>query len=262
MCGRWRTSWWRRRGPTPSRSRPRRAWTRASQRPRRTPRPRSPSSSSGGPTAGPHWSRCPDCAKVVDPSGDDRLAEVSAELTTVQRVDITRIAAPGPREDRYQGTRRTFKPHVPPVLCEGDRRGTQGPFRSSTPSINAEPKEVTNHGHVHLAIAVDGPSRSPRTGDQERLNLAGLAGSNRRHATRARTSKIGPRPSSAEACSRSPMWRTVGFAVSYPDHQPAAGGDTRQWVPSVKAVSGTQIAILCSGWPAQNKVGSDRRVAG
>jgi pyruvate dehydrogenase E2 component (dihydrolipoamide acetyltransferase) len=74
----------------------------------------------------------------------------------VQRVDVTRIATPG-------ATRRPISRHARTSNSRTSRfyeKATVEALRAVpqlNASINAEPEEVTNHGHVHLAIAVDGP---------------------------------------------------------------------------------------------------------
>jgi 2-oxoglutarate dehydrogenase E2 component (dihydrolipoamide succinyltransferase) len=162
-----------------------------------------PSSSSGGPTAGPTvgMSRL---RQVVAQRMTDSL-QVSAQLTTVQRVDITRIAAPGPREDRYQARQNiklTYLPFYAKATVEALRAVPQ-----LNASINAESKEVTYDGHVHLAIALDGPQ-----GLLVPVIKNGEIWTSPVWPVESPTWPPAPGParsvptSSAEACSRSPMW--------------------------------------------------------
>ncbi|MDT7553151.1 MAG: hypothetical protein QOI16_1687, partial [Pseudonocardiales bacterium] len=118
---------------------------------------------------------------------------VSAQLTTVQEVDVTRVARLRDRVkadfERREGVKLTFLPFFAKAAVEALKQ-----FPAVNASINVETKEVTYHGHVHLAIAVDTPRGLlvPVIKNAEDLNIAGLAKKIADVAARTRDSKIGP----------------------------------------------------------------------
>jgi pyruvate dehydrogenase E2 component (dihydrolipoamide acetyltransferase) len=118
---------------------------------------------------------------------------VSAQLTTVQEVDVTRIAALRARAksefERREGVKLTFLPFFAKATVEALKA-----FPQVNASINEETKEVTYHGSVHLAIAVDTPRGLlvPVIKNAEDLNIAGLARRIADVAARTRDNKIGP----------------------------------------------------------------------
>jgi pyruvate dehydrogenase E2 component (dihydrolipoamide acetyltransferase) len=118
---------------------------------------------------------------------------VSAQLTTVQEVDVTRIAALRARAkaefERREGVKLTFLPFFAKATVEALKA-----FPQVNSSINEETKEVTYHGAVHLAIAVDTPRGLlvPVIKNAEDLNIAGIARKIADVAQRTRDSKIGP----------------------------------------------------------------------
>jgi len=125
-----------------------------------------------------------------------RMAEslqVSAQLTTVQRVDMTRIAklraAAKADFERREGIKLTYLPFSAKATIEALKA-----FPQLNASINTESKEVTYHGNVHLAIAVDTPRGLlvPVIKNAEELNIAGLAKHITDVAARTRENKIGP----------------------------------------------------------------------
>jgi pyruvate dehydrogenase E2 component (dihydrolipoamide acetyltransferase) len=118
---------------------------------------------------------------------------VSAQLTTVQEVDVTHIARLRARAkaefERREGVKLTFLPFFAKATVEALKA-----FPQVNASINEETKEVTYHGAVHLAIAVDTPRGLlvPVIKNAEDLNLAGLARRIADVAERTRANKIGP----------------------------------------------------------------------
>jgi pyruvate dehydrogenase E2 component (dihydrolipoamide acetyltransferase) len=118
---------------------------------------------------------------------------ISAQLTTVQDVDVTRIAALRARAkaefERREGVKLTFLPFFAKATVEALKA-----FPQVNSSINEETKEVTYHGAVHLAIAVDTPRGLlvPVIKNAEDLNIAGLARRIADVAQRTRDNKIGP----------------------------------------------------------------------
>jgi pyruvate dehydrogenase E2 component (dihydrolipoamide acetyltransferase) len=125
-----------------------------------------------------------------------RMAEslrTSAQLTTVQEVDVTRIATLRARAkadfERREGVKLTYLPFFAKATVEALKQ-----FPQLNASINEETREVIYHGAVHLAIAVDTPRGLlvPVIKNAEDLNLAGLARRIADVAARTRDAKIGP----------------------------------------------------------------------
>ncbi|TQM10933.1 2-oxoglutarate dehydrogenase, E2 component, dihydrolipoamide succinyltransferase [Pseudonocardia kunmingensis] len=118
---------------------------------------------------------------------------ISAQLTTVQEVDVTRIAALRARAkaefERREGVKLTFLPFFAKATVEALKA-----YPQVNSSINEETKEVTYHGGVHLAIAVDTPRGLlvPVIKNAEDLNIAGIARRIADVAQRTRDNKIGP----------------------------------------------------------------------
>ncbi|GEC21668.1 dihydrolipoamide acetyltransferase component of pyruvate dehydrogenase complex [Pseudonocardia hydrocarbonoxydans] len=118
---------------------------------------------------------------------------VSAQLTTVQEVDVTRIAKLRARAkaefERREGVKLTYLPFFAKAVVEALKA-----FPQVNASINDETNEVTYHGNVHLAIAVDTPRGLlvPVIKNAEDLNIAGLARRIADVAARTRDNKIGP----------------------------------------------------------------------
>jgi 2-oxoglutarate dehydrogenase E2 component (dihydrolipoamide succinyltransferase) len=119
--------------------------------------------------------------------------QVSAQLTTVQDVDVTRIAKLRARAkaefERREGVKLTFLPFFAKAAVEALKA-----FPQLNASINVESREVTYHGAVHLAVAVDTPRGLlvPVIKNAEDLNIAGLARRIADVAARTRANKIGP----------------------------------------------------------------------
>ncbi len=118
---------------------------------------------------------------------------VSAQLTTVQDVDVTRIARMRARanaeSERREGVKLTFLPFFAKATVEALKA-----FPQVNASINEETREVVYHGAVHLAIAVDTPRGLlvPVIKNAEDLNIGGLARRIADVAARTRANKIGP----------------------------------------------------------------------
>ena len=119
---------------------------------------------------------------------------VSAQLTTVQEVDVTRIAqAAGPREGRVRAARGR-QADLPAVLRQGHGGGTQGVPAGQRVDQRGVAGRSPTTAAVHLAIAVDTPRGLlvPVVKNAEDLNLAGLAKRIADVAARTRDNKIGP----------------------------------------------------------------------
>ncbi len=118
---------------------------------------------------------------------------VSAQLTTVQEVDVTRIARLRARAkaefERREGVKLTYLPFFAKATIEALKA-----YPQLNASINEESREVTYHGAVHLAIAVDTPRGLlvPVIPNADELNIAGLARHIADLAARTRDNKVGP----------------------------------------------------------------------
>ncbi|MBV8932809.1 MAG: 2-oxoglutarate dehydrogenase, E2 component, dihydrolipoamide succinyltransferase, partial [Kutzneria sp.] len=119
--------------------------------------------------------------------------QVSAQLTTVVEVDITRIARLRDRAKRAfearEGVKLSFLPFFAKAAVEALKQHPQ-----VNASINAETMEVTYHGAEHLGIAVDAPRglMVPVIHNAGDLNIAGLARKIADLAERTRANKITP----------------------------------------------------------------------
>jgi 2-oxoglutarate dehydrogenase E2 component (dihydrolipoamide succinyltransferase) len=117
--------------------------------------------------------------------------QVSAQLTTVVEVDVTRIArlrdrAKGSFKER-EGVNLSFLPFFAVAVCEALK---QHPVLNS--SVNGD--EITYHGAEHLGVAVDTERGLlvPVIRDAGDLNMGGVARRIADVAARTRDNKIGP----------------------------------------------------------------------
>jgi len=119
--------------------------------------------------------------------------QMAAQLTQVVEVDVSKIAKLRSRAknsfQQREGVKLTFLPFFAKATVEALKA-----FPQINSSINVETKEVTYHGAVHLAIAVDTPRGLlvPVIKNAEDLNIAGIARKIADVAQRTRESKIGP----------------------------------------------------------------------
>src|SRR6478672_4196817 len=117
--------------------------------------------------------------------------QVSAQLTTVVEVDVTKIARLRARAktefEQREGTKLSFLPFFALAAVEALK---------AHPSVNSsvEGTEVTYHGTENLGVAVDTERGLlvPVIKDAGDLNIAGLARKIADLAERTRTNKIGP----------------------------------------------------------------------
>ncbi|MEU3271843.1 2-oxoglutarate dehydrogenase, E2 component, dihydrolipoamide succinyltransferase [Saccharomonospora sp. NPDC006951] len=119
--------------------------------------------------------------------------QVSAQLTQVHEVDVTKIAKLRQRAKaafrEREGVNLTFLPFFAKATVEALKQ-----HPNVNASYNEETKEITYHGAVHLGIAVDTERGllSVVIHDAGELSLAGLAHRIADLADRARNNKIGP----------------------------------------------------------------------
>ncbi|MGA0172106.1 MAG: 2-oxoglutarate dehydrogenase, E2 component, dihydrolipoamide succinyltransferase, partial [Phycisphaerales bacterium] len=119
--------------------------------------------------------------------------QVSAQLTTVVEVDVTRIAqlrdrAKGDFEAR-EGVKLTFLPFFAKAAVEA-----LASFPTLNASIDVAAGTVTYHGEVNLGVAVDTDRGllAPVVRDAGDLSVAGLARRITDLADRTRTNKVSP----------------------------------------------------------------------
>lgn len=119
--------------------------------------------------------------------------EVSAQLTQVIEVDMTRVARlRATAKDTFQaqnGAKLTFLPFIAKAVTEALKQHAK-----LNASFDEEAKEVTYHDAEHLAIAVDTEKGLlvPVINDAGNLNLAGLAKKIADVGARTRNGQIGP----------------------------------------------------------------------
>ena len=126
------------------------------RRPRRRP-PAAAQPAADGPQPGTTV-KLPRLRQVIAQRMTESL-QVSAQLTTVQEVDVTRIARLRARVkadfERREGVKLTFLPFFAKAAIEALKQ-----YPALNASIDVESKEIIYHGNVHLAIAVDTPAAS------------------------------------------------------------------------------------------------------
>lgn len=119
--------------------------------------------------------------------------QVSAQLTTVVEVDLTRIARLRARAtadfQRREGVKLSFLPFMARAALEALKAH---PVLNA--SVDPEKKEITYHGTEHLGIAVDSPEglMVPVIHEAGDLNIGGLARRIADVAQRTRANKISP----------------------------------------------------------------------
>ncbi|QCU77861.1 2-oxoglutarate dehydrogenase, E2 component, dihydrolipoamide succinyltransferase [Citricoccus sp. SGAir0253] len=119
--------------------------------------------------------------------------DVSAQLTQVHEVDMTRIAALRNRAkggfQQKNGVKLTFLPFITQAVAEALK---QHPKLNA--EYNAETSEITYHDSEDIAIAVDTEKGLfvPVISDAGSLNLSGIAGKIADLAERTRSNKISP----------------------------------------------------------------------
>jgi pyruvate dehydrogenase E2 component (dihydrolipoyllysine-residue acetyltransferase) len=119
--------------------------------------------------------------------------QVSAQLTTVVEVDVTRVAKLRSQAKEAfaarEGVKLTFLPFFAVAACEALRE-----FPTLNSSIDLEAGTITYHGAEHLGIAVDTERGLvvPVVHDASDLNLAGMARKIADLAARTRDNKISP----------------------------------------------------------------------
>jgi 2-oxoglutarate dehydrogenase E2 component (dihydrolipoamide succinyltransferase) len=119
--------------------------------------------------------------------------QVSAQLTTVVEVDLTRVARLRERAkadfEAREGVKLSFLPFLAKATVEALKA-----HPTVNASIDADRDEITYHGAEHLGVAVDTERGLlvPVVKDAGDLNIAGLARKIADLAARTRSNKITP----------------------------------------------------------------------
>ena len=152
---------------------------------------------------------------------------VSAQLTSVVEVDVTRIARLRNRvkDDfaRREGVKLSFLPFFVKASVEALKQ-----HPSLNCRIDAEAMEVTYFDYENLSLAVDTERglSVPVIKNAGDLTISGLARRIADLAERTRTNKISPDDLSGGTFTITNTG-SRGALFDTPDHQPAAGGDPR-----------------------------------
>ena len=153
--------------------------------------------------------------------------QVSAQLTTVVEVDLTRVARLRERAKRDFEAREGVKLSYLPFLAKATVEALKAHPRLNA-SIDTEAGEITYFDAEHLGVAVDTERGLlvPVVKDAGDLNIAGLA---RKIADLAdRTREQQDRPGRARRRHlHADQHRQPRRALRHPDHQPAAGRHPR-----------------------------------
>ena len=174
------------------RRRPQRGGRGAARAPLRRRRPPRPAHAGEGRARAGQHVKMPRLRQVIAQRMTESL-RVSAQLTTVQEVDVTRIARLRAQAkadfERREGVKLTYLPFFAKATVEALKQ-----YPQLNASIDDGGKEVTYHGAVHLAIAVDTPRGLlvPVIPNADELNIAGLARHIADLAARTRDNKVGP----------------------------------------------------------------------
>ncbi|QRZ60906.1 2-oxoglutarate dehydrogenase, E2 component, dihydrolipoamide succinyltransferase [Rothia sp. ZJ932] len=145
----------------------------------------------------------------------------SAQLTTVQEIDLTRLVAlRNKAKDGFaarEGAKLTFLPFFTKAVTEALQQFPQ--FNSS---MSDDFKEITYHGSENIGLAVDTPKGLlvPVVKDAGDLNIAGLAKKIGDIAKRARDGQVGPEELSGSTFTISSTGQTGGVFFTPIINQP------------------------------------------
>lgn len=145
----------------------------------------------------------------------------SAQLTTVQEIDLTRLVAlRNKAKDGFaarEGAKLTFLPFFTKAVTEALQQFPQ--FNSS---MSDDFKEITYHGSENIGLAVDTPKGLlvPVVKDAGDLNIAGLAKKIADVAKRARDGQVGPEELSGSTFTISSTGQTGGVFFTPIINQP------------------------------------------
>ena len=156
--------------------------------------------------------------------------QVSAQLTTVVEVDVTRIAGLRQRAkadfEAREGVKLSFLPFFAKAAVEALK-----PYPQVNASIDTEAGTVTYHEAEHLGIAVDTERGLLVPGDPRRRRPDPRRAGAQDHRPRRPDPQQQDHPGRAVRRDvHADEHRQPRRAVRHPDHQPAAG--RRSWAPA------------------------------
>ncbi|GAA1747591.1 2-oxoglutarate dehydrogenase, E2 component, dihydrolipoamide succinyltransferase [Rothia terrae] len=175
----------------------------------------------------------------------------SAQLTTVQEIDLTRLVAlRNKAKDDFaarEGAKLTFLPFFAKAVTEALQQFPQ--FNSS---MSDDFKEITYHGSENLGLAVDTPKGLlvPVVKDAGDLNIAGLAKKIGDVAKRARDGQVGPEELSGSTFTISSTGQTGGVFFTPIINQPNVAilgiGSTNKRPAIVQDAEGNDVIAVRS----------------
>ncbi|WP_237205051.1 2-oxoglutarate dehydrogenase, E2 component, dihydrolipoamide succinyltransferase [Rothia nasimurium] len=176
---------------------------------------------------------------------------VSAQLTTVQEIDLTRLVALRNKAkagfEAREGTKLTFLPFFTKAVTEALQQFPQ--FNSS---MSDDFKEITYHGSENIGLAVDTPKGLlvPVVKDAGDLNIAGIAKKINDVAKRARDGQVGPEELSGSTFTISSTGQTGGVFFTPIINQPNVAilgiGSTNKRPAVIQDAEGNDVIAIRS----------------
>ena len=177
--------------------------------------------------------------------------QTSAQLTTVQEIDLTRLVAlRNKAKDGFaarEGAKLTFLPFFTKVVTEALQQ-----FPQFNASMSEDLKEITYHGSENIGLAVDTPKGLlvPVVQDAGDLNISGLAKKIGDVAGRARDGKIGPEELSGSTFTISSTGQTGGVFFTPIINQPNVAilgiGSTNKRPAVIQDADGNDVIAIRS----------------
>ncbi|MFW0112408.1 2-oxoglutarate dehydrogenase, E2 component, dihydrolipoamide succinyltransferase [Rothia sp. CCM 9416] len=176
---------------------------------------------------------------------------VSAQLTTVQEIDLTRLVALRNKAkagfEAREGTKLTFLPFFTKAVTEALQQFPQ--FNSS---MSDDFKEITYHGSENIGLAVDTPKGLlvPVVKDAGDLNIAGIAKKINDVAKRARDGQVAPEELSGSTFTISSTGQTGGVFFTPIINQPNVAilgiGSTNKRPAVIQDADGNDVIAIRS----------------
>lgn len=177
--------------------------------------------------------------------------QTSAQLTTVQEIDLTRLVAlRNKAKDGFaarEGAKLTFLPFFTKAVTEALQQ-----FPQFNASMSEDLKEITYHGSENIGLAVDTPKGLlvPVVQDAGDLNVAGLAKKIGDVGSRARNGQIGPEELSGSTFTISSTGQTGGVFFTPIINQPNVAilgiGSTNKRPAVVQDADGNDVIAIRS----------------
>ncbi|WP_421084598.1 2-oxoglutarate dehydrogenase, E2 component, dihydrolipoamide succinyltransferase [Rothia nasimurium] len=176
---------------------------------------------------------------------------VSAQLTTVQEIDLTRLVALRNKAkagfEAREGTKLTFLPFFTKAVTEALQQFPQ--FNSS---MSDDFKEITYHASENIGLAVDTPKGLlvPVVKDAGELNISGIAKKINDVAKRARDGQVGPEELSGSTFTISSTGQTGGVFFTPIINQPNVAilgiGSTNKRPAVIQDAEGNDVIAIRS----------------